>query len=239
MELTADVRAALTRALERSWHEDAAETVTSLLDAAVAVSLPEGRALATRACEDANVTVREHAARALRALGAKDAACPQPGERAGEKAGVADAGARPEGATFTHPVRVSFEIAGEKLAIVFEPELTPLATQRFVELARAGFYRGIVVHRVVPGYVVQFGDPGGDGYGGSGTLLRCETSPVPFDKGDVGVALAGRDTGSSQLFVTLARYPKLDGEYARVGRASGDWERVAEGDVIDSVTVEE
>ena len=85
------------------------------------------------------------------------------------------------------------------------------------------------MHRVVPGYVVQLGDPGGDGYGGSGELLRCETSPAPFGPLDVGVALAGRDTGSSQIFVTLARYPKLDGDYARVGRAEGDWGAVAEG----------
>jgi cyclophilin family peptidyl-prolyl cis-trans isomerase len=55
----------------------------------------------------------------------------------------------------------------------------------------------------------------------------------------VGVALAGRDTGSSQLFVSLGRLPHLDGEYARVGRAEGDWWRVAEGDVIHSVKVED
>ena len=235
MELTADVRAALTRALERTWHEDAAETRTSLLDAAVAVSLPEGRALAPRACEDTNVTVREHAARALRALGAKDAACPQPAE----KTGGADAGAPAAEPTLQHPVRVSFDIAGQKLAITFEPALTPLAAERFVSLARSGFYRGIVVHRVVPGYVVQFGDPGGDGYGGSGSLLRCETSPVPFARLDVGVALAGRDTGSSQLFVALSRVPHLDGDYARIGQAAGDWDAVAEGDVINDVKVEE
>ncbi len=84
---------------------------------------------------------------------------------------------------------------------------------------------------------MQFGDRGGDGYGGSGELLRCETSPVPFGALDVGVALAGRDTGSSQIFVTLARHPHLDGHYAWVGRASGDWDAVAEGDVIKAVHV--
>jgi cyclophilin family peptidyl-prolyl cis-trans isomerase len=69
--------------------------------------------------------------------------------------------------------------------------------------------------------------------------LRCETSPVPFGPLDVGVALAGRDTGSSQLFVTLGRFPHLDGDYARVGRASGDPWAIAEGDAIRDVTVEE
>ena len=128
--------------------------------------------------------------------------------------------------------------AGE-LTVRFEPELAPIAATRFVELARAGFYKGIVVHRVVPGFVVQFGDPGGDGYGGGGKLLRCETSPVPFGRLDVGIALAGRDTGSSQLFVTLARYPHLDGEYPRIGHAVGDWAAVAEGDVIRDARVDE
>jgi cyclophilin family peptidyl-prolyl cis-trans isomerase len=62
---------------------------------------------------------------------------------------------------------------------------------------------------------------------------------VAFGPLDVGVALAGRDTGSSQIFVTLARYPKLDGDYARVGLAEGDWGAVAEGDVVNGVTVDE
>jgi cyclophilin family peptidyl-prolyl cis-trans isomerase len=52
------------------------------------------------------------------------------------------------------------------------------------------------------------------------------------------VALAGRDTGSSQLFVTLARYPHLDGEYAWVGHAEGPWDAVVEGDSITAVRVE-
>jgi len=114
-----------------------------------------------------------------------------------------------------------------------------LAATRLVALARSGFFTGIVVHRVVPGFVVQFGDRGGDGYGGSGASLRCETSPTTFGPLDVGVALAGRDTGSSQIFVTLERSPRLDGQYSWVGRAEGDWNAVAEGDVVRAVTVED
>ncbi|HWZ89800.1 MAG TPA: peptidylprolyl isomerase, partial [Polyangiaceae bacterium] len=85
----------------------------------------------------------------------------------------------------------------------------------------------------VPGFVAQFGDPSGDGYGGDDQPpLRCETSPVAFSPGSVGVALAGRDTGSSQLFVTLGRYPHLDGEYAWLGEAGPGWDRIAPGDRI-------
>jgi peptidyl-prolyl cis-trans isomerase B (cyclophilin B) len=54
----------------------------------------------------------------------------------------------------------------------------------------------------------------------------------------VGMALAGRDTGSSQIFVTLSRTPHLDGEYTRVGRAEGDWYAVAQGDLIKDARVE-
>ena len=114
----------------------------------------------------------------------------------------------------------------------------PVTVTRVADLAREGFYKGIVVHRVVPGFVVQFGDPGADGFGGPGRApLRCETTPAPFGAFDVGVALAGRDTGSSQLFVTLARYPNLDQEYALIGKAEGEWNAVAEGDVIREVRV--
>ena len=56
---------------------------------------------------------------------------------------------------------------------------------------------------------------------------------------DIGMALAGRDTGSSQVFVTLSRTPHLDGEYARIGRAEGAWSSVAQGDVIVDAKVVE
>ena len=87
---------------------------------------------------------------------------------------------------------------------------------------------------------MQFGDRGGDGYGGAGEgrdALRCETSPVPFDTGVVGIALGGRDTGSSQLFVTLGPAPHLDGEYAVIGKATGDWDALTEGDRIRTVRI--
>jgi cyclophilin family peptidyl-prolyl cis-trans isomerase len=231
-DLDPRIAAALRAALARPLPADLIETRTALLDASLAVSLPEGRDYAKAACKDVNTTVRARAAKALAAAGEKDATCTvteAPEDPAPEIA-----------RELSHPTRVTFETDGDaSLAIVFDPLFAPVATTRFVALARAGFYTGIAVHRVVPAFVVQFGDPGADGYGGSGQTLRCETSPVPFAPLDVGVALAGRDTGSSQLFVTLARHPHLDGEYAWVGRAEGDWSAVAEGDVIRAVRVEE
>jgi cyclophilin family peptidyl-prolyl cis-trans isomerase len=97
----------------------------------------------------------------------------------------------------------------------------------------------MAVHRVAHGFVVQFGDRKGDGYDHGGRpWLRCETGPEVFGALDVGVALAGRDTGSSQLFVTLDRYPHLDGNYAKIGRASPGWEKLAEGDRLGDVSLE-
>jgi len=119
-----------------------------------------------------------------------------------------------------------------------DPTFAPVAVTRIVQLARNRFYDDMAVHRVVPGFVVQFGDKQGDGYGGAGLeALRCENTPVAFRQGVVGMALGGRDTGSSQIFVTLADSPHLNGEYAVVGTATGPWDVLTEGDRINKVTI--
>jgi cyclophilin family peptidyl-prolyl cis-trans isomerase len=206
------------------------ETRANLIDAALALRLvDEARAAATKACADPNATLRRRAAKALGALGDADVHCAAPADAAP----AAEIGHELPGA-----VRLALDTDAGPLAIRLDPSFAPIAVTRVAALARAGFYDGIVFHRVVPGFVAQFGDPDGDGFGGGPDTLRCETAPVAFDALDVGVALAGRDTGSTQLFVALARYPHLDGEYSWVGRAEGDWSSVAEGDVIRAVRVE-
>lgn len=230
-DLAPVVAKALSSALAEPWPEDRFETRIALVEAAAAAHHPEAKKAALAACKDANPVVRERAQRALRTLGESLAACegafrdPKPAEDLG-------IGAR------SSRVKLRTD-AGAELALVLEPELSPVTAARLATLTKAGFWKGIVVHRVVPAFVVQLGDPEGDGYGGSGVPLRCETSPVPFSALDVGMALAGRDTGSSQFFVTLARTPHLDGEYTRVGRAEGPWSTVAEGDVITDATLAE
>lgn len=219
---------ALETALGKPWKESFVETRVALLEAAVAVKLPSAQKWIDAYCMDPNATVREHATKARRARGETKAACPPPATMP-----LASEVAAPHGGKLT------LETDAGTLSITFDPELAPVASTRILDLARAGFYKGIVVHRVVPGFVVQLGDPGGDGYGGADQLLRCETSPVPFGPLDVGVALAGRDTGSSQIFVTLARFPHLEGDYARIGHAEGDWGSVAEGDVVRDARVDD
>lgn len=230
-----EVDPAIIRALGQAqavkWSDDLVETRFALVEATLALGLKNGRTLATLACQDSNATMRQHAQKSLAPFSDTTPICIPPDTPLEPAPEIA--------APLPRSVKVSFVTDAGALGIRFDPDLAPVAATRFVALAKAGFYKGIVFHRVVPGFVVQFGDPDGDGYGGAGRLLRCETSPVPFDALDVGVALAGRDTGSSQIFVTLSRTPHLDGEYARVGHAEGDWAAVAEGDVIQNVLVEE
>jgi cyclophilin family peptidyl-prolyl cis-trans isomerase len=221
---------AVRGALARPWPPADIETRAALIDAALALRLvDEGRAAAQSACADPNAALRARAAAALASLGAAGVHCDAP---------PGGAPAPEVGAEVSGGTRLAFETDAGALAIRLDPAFAPVAVARVAALARAGFYDGLVFHRVVPGFVAQFGDPDGDGFGGGRDLLRCETAPVPFGALDVGVALAGRDTGSSQLFVTQARYPQLDGATTWVGRAEGDWSSVIEGDAIRAVHVE-
>jgi cyclophilin family peptidyl-prolyl cis-trans isomerase len=94
----------------------------------------------------------------------------------------------------------------------------PLTVHNFITLARAGRYNGLRFHRVVPNFVVQDGDPTGDGNGGPGYTIRDELNPVRYERGVVGMALSGPDTGGSQYFITLSPQPHLDGGYTVFGR---------------------
>jgi cyclophilin family peptidyl-prolyl cis-trans isomerase len=99
----------------------------------------------------------------------------------------------------------------------------PLTVRNFVQLARAGFYSNTRFHRVVPNFVAQDGDPRGDGNGGPGYAIRDELNRRRYERGTVGMALSGPDTGGSQYFLTLSRQPHLDGHYTVFGRvASGE-----------------
>jgi HEAT repeat protein/cyclophilin family peptidyl-prolyl cis-trans isomerase len=117
---------------------------------------------------------------------------------------------------------------------------SPLTSWTFIELARAGFYNGVRVHRVVPNFVVQAGDPRGDGEGGPGFTIRDEISTLPFVRGTVGMALDGRDTAGSQFFITVSPQPHLDGRYTVFGKVVNgldQLDRVAVWDVIERVRI--
>ena len=116
---------------------------------------------------------------------------------------------------------------------VFEIELlgedAPLTVDNFIKLANSGYFNGIEVHRVVANFVMQDGDPRGDGNGGPGWSIRCEINMQPYDRGAVGMALSGKDTGGSQWFVTHSPQPHLDGGYTVFGRVKGTGMDVVDG----------
>ncbi|MDO8795321.1 MAG: HEAT repeat domain-containing protein [Vicinamibacterales bacterium] len=116
----------------------------------------------------------------------------------------------------------------------------PQTVANFMSLARRGFFDGVPVHRVVTNFVVQGGDPRGDGEGGPGYTIRDEPNLSTYGRGTVGMALDWRDTGGSQFFVTLAPQPQLDGRYTAFGRVVEGMEVVdgiRRGDVVRKVSV--
>ena len=127
--------------------------------------------------------------------------------------------------------------------IDFYPEQAPLTVDNFIRLAKSRYFDGLEVHRVVPNFVMQDGDPRGDGNGGPGWSIRCEVNMLPYERGVVGMALSGKDTGGSQWFVTHAPQPHLDGGYTVFGRVNETGMKVVDnivrGDKIISVKITE
>ncbi|MDQ5847039.1 MAG: peptidylprolyl isomerase [Acidobacteriota bacterium] len=122
------------------------------------------------------------------------------------------------------------------------PDEAPLNVDNFIKLANRGYFRGITIHRVVPNFVMQDGDPRGDGNGGPGYQIRCEINEESYERGAVGMALSGKDTGGSQWFVTHSPQPHLDGGYTVFGKVIAGMavvDDIARGDVVTSVEIRE
>lgn len=127
-----------------------------------------------------------------------------------------------------------------EVALYFD--VAPLTVLNFIELARDGFYNGLTFHRVVPNFVVQGGDPRGDGWGGPPYYLRCEYSDEPYQRGTIGMATSGKDTGGSQFFITLSPQPHLEGRYTAFGQVLSGMEvvdQVIVGDLIETILIHE
>jgi len=116
----------------------------------------------------------------------------------------------------------------------------PQTAWSFVALARSGFFNGLQIHRVVSNFVVQDGDPRGDGEGGPGFTIRDELNERPFLRGTVGMALSWKDTGGSQFFITHSPQPHLDAKYTAFGQVVNGMDvvdRIQQGDTIRGVKV--
>jgi cyclophilin family peptidyl-prolyl cis-trans isomerase len=148
---------------------------------------------------------------------------------------VTDALARNRGATGLRIVTDAGTIE-----IDFTRAPAPIAQAVFADLAASGYFEGVLFHRVVPAFVVQGGDPRGDGYGGPGFVIPCERSSLRYERGAVGVALAGKDTGGSQFFIAHNREPRLDARYTIIGHVTEGMDvvdRILPYDVIERVEV--
>ncbi|MEX1185726.1 MAG: peptidylprolyl isomerase [Gemmatimonadaceae bacterium] len=133
------------------------------------------------------------------------------------------------------PVRATFTTERGPIVVEFFGVEAPLTVKNFLDLARGGTFRGTRFHRVVPNFVVQDGDPRGDGTGGPGYSIRDELNPHRYDRGVLGMALSGPDTGGSQWFSTHSPQPHLDGGYTVFGRVVsgfGVLDRIVQGDLL-------
>ncbi len=113
-----------------------------------------------------------------------------------------------------------------EITIRFFAEDAPQTVNNFVFLAREGFYDGVIFHRVVPGFVIQGGDPTGTGTGGPGYRFRDELEkPRPYQRGTVAMANAGPNTNGSQFFICLEDVG-LPHAYTIFGEVTGGMEAV-------------
>jgi peptidyl-prolyl cis-trans isomerase B (cyclophilin B) len=110
------------------------------------------------------------------------------------------------------------------------PKIAPQTVNAFVFLAREGFYEGVIFHRVIPGFMIQGGDPSGTGTGGPGYKLKAEFNDMKHDRGVLSMARTNDpNSAGSQFFIMHARSPHLDNQYTAFGKVvSGD-------DVIDKI----
>ena len=125
---------------------------------------------------------------------------------------------------YPNPTAVITLSDGSRLNLELYPKIAPNTVANFVELAQAGFYNGSEIYRVVPGVLIQTGDPIGDGTGGAGYYIRGEfgkngfTNGISHVRGTVSMARqTGYNTGSSQFFILQGSYPQYDGQYAAFG----------------------
>jgi cyclophilin family peptidyl-prolyl cis-trans isomerase len=117
---------------------------------------------------------------------------------------------------------VSFETSLGTIRAEIYQDKVPRTADNFLSLVRKGFYNGVTFHRVIPGFMIQGGDPTGNGTGGPGYTIPDEFHP-DLKHGSAGIlsmANAGPNTGGSQFFITLAPAPWLDGRHAIFGRVT-------------------
>lgn len=208
------------------------EQADAWADALAALKPAGAEPLLTRWLGASHANLRHVAARALGVLSSKPVQAP----------GIGPEGPRTAPAAPAVAPGIAWRLPTARGVVVIQPDVdaAPETVAQLTRLARAGFFNGLTFHRVVPDFVVQGGDPRGDGEGGPGFTLPCEVSPRRYRRGTVGMALSGKDTGGSQIFVALSPQPHLEGRYTVVGEVvdgMDSLEDVLEGDGLGTVEV--
>ncbi|MCC7178708.1 MAG: HEAT repeat domain-containing protein [Acidobacteria bacterium] len=231
----ADQAGALTSALETSGRDGTYVARAAILAALAALDPAAARPALTAALADRDWAVR---LRAAQLLGQLD---PQANARPATPAPPAPDPAATD-ALVSPPYSPRAYIDTEKGVIEVDLAVldAPRTVANFTALARKGFFSNIPWHRVVPDFVVQGGDPRGDGEGGPGYTIRDEINQRPYLRGTVGMALDWADTGSSQFFITHSPQPHLDGRYTVFGQVVSGMDvvdRLQQWDVVRSVRI--
>ena len=194
---------------------------------------PEVRELLNAASTDPDAAVRERAMALLSRRAENEAEGAAPVRAPGWYEDVVRALVAPTLAG--RPPRATLNTERGPIIVEFFAADAPLTVRNFLDLARSGTYRGTRFHRVVPNFVAQDGDPRGDGSGGPGYSIRDELNPRRYERGALGMALSGPDTGGSQWFITHSPQPHLDGGYTVFGRIVAGFEaldRIVQGDML-------
>ncbi|MBP2030712.1 peptidyl-prolyl cis-trans isomerase B (cyclophilin B) [Methanohalophilus levihalophilus] len=133
--------------------------------------------------------------------------------------------------------------SGDIVLELFEKD-APKTVANFEKLIKQGFYNGLTFHRVISDFVIQGGCPKGDGTGGPGWTIKCETkgNPQKHGTGALSMAHAGKNTGGSQFFITHSPQPHLDGVHTVFGKVIDGMDvvhKVRQGDVMTRLRIEE
>jgi peptidylprolyl isomerase/peptidyl-prolyl cis-trans isomerase B (cyclophilin B) len=153
------------------------------------------------------------------------------------------AGAGQAEAQRMHPTAVIVMQKGGEIRLELYPEEAPKTVESFITLSKKGYFDGLTFHRVVRGFVVQGGDPKGDGTGGPGYSLKAEFNSRKHLRGTLAMARAqDPDSAGSQFYVCLGPQPSLDGKYTVFGQVTAGMEIVDQirvGDRMKTVRIEE
>jgi cyclophilin family peptidyl-prolyl cis-trans isomerase/HEAT repeat protein len=238
----------LVASLDRLWEKSGTDSIPdaklAVLDAAAAAGKEDRiRAILERGLGDKDVIVRRRAAAKLQEVFGED-----------RSASIGPSADRPledyeaivRWSQVPHAALLTIYRPGMlpgRITIALDADAAPMAAWNFAQLAGREFYDSRVVHRMVPNFVVQDGDPRGDGFGGPGYSIRDEFNPMRFTAGAVGMASDGKDTAGSQWFVTLSAQPHLDGRYTAFGHVVQGLRdvlpQILPGDMVASIRIYE